>query len=66
MITINNRDKIDWFEGITVRDVFEKMGFDYSLISVHIEDEYIPEEEYATRKISDDSSLYIIHLAHGG
>ncbi len=66
MIKINNREKIDWYEGITVADVFEVMGYEYSLISVFVNEEYIPEEEYQTKLIPDEATVFIIHLAHGG
>ena len=66
MITVNNRDKLNWEQGLTIRDVLLKMNYDYSLISVYLNEEYVPSEEYDTKKIPDDSSVQIIHLAHGG
>jgi thiamine biosynthesis protein ThiS len=66
MITINNRDKIDWHEGLTISDAFSVMGYDYALITVTVNDEFIPEEEYETRVIPDEANVLMIHLAHGG
>ena len=66
MIIVNNRDQLDWHTWMTVKDVLGMMNYDYSLISVYINEEYITEEEYATRKVPDGSSVQIIHLAHGG
>ncbi len=66
MITVNNRDKIDWAKGMTVNDVLKRMNYDYSLISVYIDDVYVPQEEHLSRQIPDDASVQIIHLAHGG
>jgi thiamine biosynthesis protein ThiS len=66
MITVNNRDKLDWQAGMTVSDVLKRMKYDYSLISVYIDEKYIPEEEYNSRAVPDKSSIQVIHLAHGG
>lgn len=66
MILINNRDKLNWQAGLTVNEVLRKMNYDYSLISVYVDDEYICPEEYSTIEIPDEASVQIIHLAHGG
>ena len=66
MLTINNRDKIDWREKITVHDVLDTMGYDYALITVTVNDRFVPEEEYETFMIPDGARVQIFHLAHGG
>ncbi|MBW6514998.1 MAG: MoaD/ThiS family protein [Candidatus Cloacimonetes bacterium] len=66
MITINNRDKLNWQQDLTIKDILKKMNYDYSLISIYLNEEYVPPEEYESREIPDDSSVQIIHLAHGG
>lgn len=66
MITVNNRDQLNWQSGMTVNDVLKMMNYDYSLISVYIDEEYVPEEEYNSSVVPDGSSVQIIHLAHGG
>ena len=66
MITVNKRDKLNWQEGLTINEILKRMNYDYSLISVYLDEKYVPPEEYATREIPDDSSVQIIHLAHGG
>ncbi len=66
MILVNNRDKLDWQDGMTIKDVLQLMNYDYSLISVYINEEYVPEDEYFLRKIPDEALVQIIHLAHGG
>ncbi len=66
MITVNNRDKLNWQPGMRVNDILKEMNYDYSLISIYINEEYVPEEEYNSREVPDNSSVQIIHLAHGG
>ncbi len=66
MLTINNRDKMEWFEGITVRDVLNKMGYTYNLITVSVNNTVIPEEEYDIYEIEENSNIMVFHLAHGG
>ena len=66
MITINNRDKINWTEGMTVQDLLDEMGFDYSLITVTVNDELVLEHDYDSFTIQDNDQVGVFHLAHGG
>ena len=66
MILVNNRDKVDWREGMTVQDVLDEMGFDYALITVTVDGTLVREEDYSTHAVSDDSKVGVFHLAHGG
>ncbi len=66
MLTINNKEKIEWVKGMTVNDVLKKMGYNYNLITVHVNDKFIPEDEYDTYEVDDESNIYVFHLAHGG
>lgn len=66
MITINNRDRIDWKEKMTVRDVLDLMRYDYALITVTVNDQLVPEEDYETFTIPDNAQVQLFHLAHGG
>lgn len=66
MLTINNRDRIDWKEKMTVRDVLDIMRYDYALITVTVNDKLVPEEDYETFTIPDHAQVQLFHLAHGG
>ena len=66
MIVVNNRDKIDWKKGMTVRDVLNSMGYMYSLITVTVNDELVSHEDYDYFPVPDNSSVTVFHLAHGG
>ncbi len=66
MITINNRDKIEWKEGMTVQGLLDEMGYSYTLITVTVDDHLVPEEEYDSLVIEDGASVGVFHLAHGG
>lgn len=66
MLTVNNRDKIDWREGITVTDVLDAMGYEYSLITVTVNGELVPHEDYDSYNVPDNAEVTVFHLAHGG
>ena len=66
MITINNRDRLEWKEGMTVQALLDEMGYNYALITVTVDDHLVPEEEYDSFMIKDGSSVGVFHLAHGG
>ncbi len=66
MITINDRDRIDWKSGMTVQDILDVMGYDYALITVTVDDRLIPEDDYALTTVNDGADVTVFHLAHGG
>ena len=66
MITINNRDKIEWKEGMTVQDLMDEMGYDYALITVTVDGKLVPEHDYESHLLDDGADVVVFHLAHGG
>ncbi len=66
MLTINQRDRIEWREGMTVRDVLEAMGYSYTLITVTVNGQLVETEEYARFPVPDEAEITVFHLAHGG
>lgn len=66
MITINNRDKLEWREGMTVQALLDEMGYSYTLITVTVNDLLVPEEDYDHFTIEDGAEVGVFHLAHGG
>ena len=65
-LTVNDRDRIDWHEGMTVQDLLDAMGYSYALITVTVNDQLVAAEDYATRQIPDRARVTVFHLAHGG
>ena len=66
MVLVNNRDKIEWNEGMAVKDILEAMEFTFSLMTITVNGELIPEEDYDTYKVPDNADVNVFHLAHGG
>jgi sulfur carrier protein len=66
MIRVNNRDELEWEEGLTVSALLERKRFTYPHIIVTIDGRVIPREEYATCVIPDGSNVRVVHLIAGG
>ena len=66
MVTVNNRDKLNWHEEMTVRDLLQKMHYSYKLITVTVNGELVPREDYEEHVVPDDAEVTVFHLAHGG
>ncbi|HIE39150.1 MAG TPA: sulfur carrier protein ThiS [Anaerolineales bacterium] len=66
MIRVNNRDEIEWEEGLTPAALLERMRYTFPHIIVTIDGEVVPPEEYATRPIPDGANVQLIHLIAGG
>ena len=66
MILVNNRDKVDRKEGMTVRDVLGVMDYSFSHMTITVNGELVPEEDYDTWQVPDNADVNVFHLAHGG
>jgi len=65
-LIVNDRDRVDWHEGMTVQDLLTEMGYSYALITVTVNDALIPEHDYAQHLIPAGARVTVFHLAHGG
>jgi len=66
MIVVNNKEKIEWHEGMTVQEVIDKMDYIYPRITVSVNNRLVPKEEYETYRVPDNADVNVFHLAHGG
>ena len=66
MVIVNNRDKVEWLEDMTVRDLLNEMGYTYTLITVTVNGELVPGEDYEEHAVPDNAAVTVFHLAHGG
>ncbi|MEL7645268.1 MAG: sulfur carrier protein ThiS [Anaerolineaceae bacterium] len=65
MITVNTREQ-PWREGLNVQSLLDEMGFIFRHIIVRVNGEYVPEEAYDARLISDGDDVQVLHLIAGG
>ena len=66
MITVNNRDKIEWEEGITIVRLLEKCHFTARQIHVFVNDELVRRETHAAHQLQDGDCVRVIHFIGGG
>jgi thiamine biosynthesis protein ThiS len=66
MITINNRDTLEWKPGLTVQNILETLNYVYSMIVVTVDGKLVDEDEYETFEVRDNASVRMIHIHHGG
>jgi sulfur carrier protein len=65
MITVNGETMP--FEGeITVSEILKKKNFIFPLLIVKVDGEFVPRENYQSRKITDGAKVEVIHLISGG
>jgi sulfur carrier protein len=66
MVIVNNRDRIHWRKKMSVKDLLQEMRYSYTLITVTVNGELVPKEDYETHLIPDNAEVTVFHLAHGG
>ena len=65
MIRVNG-NPVEWHEGMTVQKVLDVMKYDFALLTVSVNNKYIPTEDYDTEIVPDGADMQAIHLHHGG
>lgn len=65
MIRVNDTD-VEWRAGMTVTQALEAMGYDFPLISVFVNETFVPEDEHGSFEIPDGADVKAIHIHHGG
>jgi len=66
LILVNNRDEVEWEEGLTVSALLERFRYTFPHIIVKVNGKVIPREEYPTHAIPDGADVWVIHLIAGG
>ena len=66
MVIVNDRDRVDWREGMTVQELLDAMGYNYVLITVTVNGVLVAEDDYAAHLVPDEARVTVFHLAHGG
>jgi sulfur carrier protein len=66
VIRVNDRDEIEWAEGLTVSALLERFRYTFPHIIVKIDGQLVRREEYTTRTIPDGADVRVIHLIAGG
>lgn len=65
MITVNGH-KIDWQEGMTIRDILNVMRYTFRMLVIKVDGKLIPKTDYDTTTVPDNAEVHVIHLISGG
>jgi thiamine biosynthesis protein ThiS len=63
---VNNRERIEWREGMTVSDLLEDLNYTYHHIIVKVNGQLVRRESYDTHVVPDGADVKAIHLIAGG
>jgi len=66
MIRVNDRDEIEWQEGMTVTRLLEVCRFTSPKIAVFVDGTLIRREGYPACQIDDGAQVKVLHLIGGG
>jgi sulfur carrier protein len=66
VIQVNNREKVEWREGMTVSDLLDSLNYTYHQIIVKVNGELVPRDSYRTYLVPDGADVKAIHLIAGG
>ena len=63
---IVNGDPLDWFEGMTVRDVLKAKNYVFKLLIVTVNGSLVPRGSYDTAVVPAGAEVKVVHLISGG
>jgi len=61
-----NGDPLDWFEGMTVRDVLRAKNYVFKLIIVTVNGALVPRGSYDEAPVPAGADVKVVHLISGG
>lgn len=65
MITVNG-DRLDWHEGMTVRDILTAKNYRFRMLVTKIDGILVKRSDYDTTTVPDGADVKVIHLISGG
>lgn len=65
-VVVNQRDRLPWHEGMTVRDVLAEMNYTFPHLVVIIDGVVIAHEAYETATVPAGADVRVVHLMAGG
>ena len=65
MITVNN-NPLPWQAGMTVAEVLKAMNYNYALIAVSVNDQFVAKDDYDAFVVEDHADVKALHICHGG
>ncbi len=65
MIQINE-EKIEWREGMTVRDAMNEVKYSFPLVIVSVNSRVIEQKQLDKHIINDNDKIKVFHLISGG
>ncbi len=66
MITVNQKHRLPWHAGMTVREVLRRMRYIYPHLVVRVNGAVVLEGDYDTYPVPDEAEVAVIHLMAGG
>jgi len=66
VVRVNNREEVEWFEGMSVSDLLTHLNYTYHGIIVKVDGELVDRECHDTYPIPDGADVKAIHLIAGG
>ncbi|MDF2676295.1 MAG: thiamine biosynthesis protein ThiS [Bacillota bacterium] len=65
IIKVNNRE-LEWYEGMTIEDIFKIKNYTWTKIIVKVNKQVIDEENYKITIVNDGDDVQMLHLLAGG
>ena len=61
-----NGDPLDWYEGMTVRDVLKAKNYIFKLLIITVNGTLIPRGSYDSAVVPSGADVKVVHLISGG
>jgi len=65
MISVNE-NKLEWKNGLSVRDALNACKYSFPLVIVRVNGEHVSKADYDNYLIPDNAEVSVIHLMSGG
>ena len=61
-----NKNKVEWIENETVKQLLKRMRYTFPLVVVKINGDVVPRNDFENVTVPDKSKIAVIHMISGG
>ena len=63
---IVNKEEMAYEPGMTIQDVLDKRKYTFRMITVIVNGQVIPKNEYSSYEVKDNDNIDVMHIMSGG
>lgn len=66
MIRVNGKERVEWRQDLTIRQLLDQTGRTEGMFTVVVGGQMVPRADYSSYTLEDGAEVNIFRISHGG